>query len=89
MTLLATKYLLPKRSLIYIGGEILSLLREKEHATSDILDRLNAGRDTPISFRTVALALTFLYAIGSVVEGGGMILLANQPQKDGINADRD
>ncbi|MBY3433914.1 hypothetical protein HFN89_07100 [Rhizobium laguerreae] len=89
MTLLPTKFLLPKRSLTFIGGEILALLAQGALTPSATSDRLNAGRDIPVDFDTVALALAFLYAIGAVVEDGGAIRLANQHGKENLNASRE
>jgi hypothetical protein len=86
--ILPNKFLPPERSVIFIGGEILALLMASARTPSAILARLNVGRRIPVNFDTVALVVSFLYAIGAVEQIDGTIHLTSKPRKDDVNADR-
>lgn len=83
--ILPTKFLPAERSLVFIGGEIIALLASGPRSPEDISIHLNDGRSFPENFDTIALALSFLYTIGAIDEGGGMVRLVSQSTKDPID----
>jgi hypothetical protein len=63
--ILPSRYLPAERSLISVGGEILTILKDGPITVSDALERLSAAeRRHPLAFDWFALALTLLYAMG-------------------------
>jgi hypothetical protein len=87
MTLLPTQFLPVERSVVFIGGEVLSLLASGPLLPQVVSERINDGRKIPASFDTVALVLSFLYAIGAVEAEGEMVRLAAQTEKGSLDAD--
>lgn len=85
MIILPTKFLPAERSLVFIGGEIIALLASGPRSPEDISIHINDGRKIPESFDMIALALSFLYVIGAIDEGDGMIHLVNQSMKDPVD----
>jgi hypothetical protein len=76
--ILPTKFLPAERSLISVGGEILSALRDGPRSESELWERLRSDRKRkyPVSYDWFVLALTLLYAIDSVELAKGLIRLA-------------
>lgn len=75
--ILPGKHLSPGRSLIGVGGEILTQLAQPREV-SDLWEAFRAARhvrerNEPVSFDWFVTALTFLYAIGAVHMADGAI----------------
>lgn len=73
--ILPAKHLKPDRSLLGIGSEILTEL-EDEQTVSELWERLQAARATQsksISFDWFVVALSFLYAIGTIDYSDGIV----------------
>lgn len=68
--------------MVFMGGEIIALLASGPRSPEDISIHINDGRNIPESFDTIALALSFLFTIGAIDEGDGMVHLVNQSTKD-------
>jgi hypothetical protein len=75
-----TKGVRPDRSLLYIGGQILSDLTEPTtvSASWEALARKRAqqGQDATLTFDWYVLALDLLYALGAVRLSNGLITKA-------------
>ncbi|NUL18074.1 hypothetical protein HUN27_14590 [Agrobacterium tumefaciens] len=76
--ILPTKFLPAERSLISVGGEILSVLREGPRSVSELWERFRSDskRKYPLSYDWFVLALTLLYALDSVELVRGLVRLA-------------
>lgn len=76
--ILPTKFLPAERSLISVGGEILSVLRDGPRSVSELWERFRSDRKRkyPLTYDWFVLALTLLYAIDSVELVKGLIRLA-------------
>lgn len=75
-----TKHMRPERALIGVGGELLDLLREPM-TVSRLWDKLRARRsagvpNAPIDYDWFVLALDFLFMIGAVRIGRGILTRA-------------
>lgn len=71
-------HLLPGRSLIGVGGDILAQLMQPQDV-SGLWDAFHEARVTreakePVTFDWFVTALTFLYTIGAVRMEGGLIV---------------
>lgn len=76
--ILPSKFLPAERSLIVIGGEILALVQDSPRSASEIWDHVRAGRSrtTPVlTFDWFALAISLLFAIGSIETKDGVVAL--------------
>jgi len=78
--ILPGKHLSPQRSLMGIGGAILSQLTA-QRTVSELWDRVRDGRspiDPPLSFDWFVMALTFLFSIGAIEYDRGLISVTNR-----------
>ncbi|WP_338110982.1 ABC-three component system middle component 6 [Rhizobium cauense] len=77
--ILPTKFLPAERSLIVIGGEIISLLRNGPRSVSELWERIRSdkARKYPVGYDWFTLALTLLYMIDAVDWRSGLIALKN------------
>lgn len=73
--ILPGKHLKHDRSLIGIGGEILTVV-ETEYTVSELWEQVQVRRssqESPLSYDWFILSLSFLYAIGAIDYEHGLI----------------
>lgn len=78
--ILPGKHLKHDRSLIGIGGEILSVI-ENEYTVSELWERVGQIRPigaSPLSYDWFILSLSFLYAIGAIDYEQGLITIGEE-----------
>ncbi|MGR9191052.1 ABC-three component system middle component 6 [Rhizobium leguminosarum] len=78
--ILPTKYLSADRSLIAIGAEIIKVLSETPRSVSEVWERVTASRNphaAPLTYDWFLLAVTLLYAIGTVDMRGGLLAIVS------------
>ncbi|TAY38516.1 ABC-three component system middle component 6 [Rhizobium leguminosarum] len=74
--ILPSKFLPADRSLIVIGGELLTLLKDSPLTVSEAWERMNAvQRRSVLGFDWFVLAVTLLFAIGMVQLRSGLLVL--------------
>lgn len=80
--ILPTKYLSADRSLIVIGADILRILSEAPRSVSEVWERVSAARNpqaAPLTYDWFLIAVTLLYAIGTVDMHDGLLTLVSRP----------
>lgn len=75
--ILPTKHIQPERSLLGVGAEVLRTL-QTSMTISKLWNELRARRsvaapNAPIDYRWFVLALDFLFMVGAVTWGNGLI----------------
>lgn len=78
--ILPTKHIPESRSLLGVGGTILSLLSEREMTVSSLweLFRESRGDSAKVSFDWFVLGLDLLYALGTLELDKGVIRRSNR-----------
>lgn len=76
--ILPSKLLPPERSLIFVGGEILQVVKSRPLSVSEAWETFRSARPrtaAPVSFDWFCLAVSLLYAMGSLEQHDGVLSL--------------
>jgi hypothetical protein len=79
--ILPSKYLPADRSLIAVGAQIIGVLKESPRSVSEVWERTSASTrnsPAPLTYDWFLLAVTLLYAIGTVDMRGGLLALVGR-----------
>ncbi|MGO8141962.1 ABC-three component system middle component 6 [Rhizobium leguminosarum] len=75
--ILPTKFLPAERSLIVLGGEIITMLSGYPRSVSEVWEGMSAeSRKAPLTFDWFVLALDLLYAMSVIETDNGLLRIA-------------
>ncbi|PDS34697.1 hypothetical protein CO665_29535 [Rhizobium anhuiense] len=76
--ILPSKFLPAERSLIVIGGEVLNVVKDNPQSVSEVWERMREAKQktrVPLGFDWFVLAVTLLFAMGTVELKDGLLTL--------------